>query len=148
MAEATDLVHAFLLIEGHYNQGWETRAQLDGILMAAQLEHGVGVMWTQTVAETADTLRRMETWLTKGTHGSLMGRRASPKHDDNGRSWREHVWMTIDGISVAWARKLDDYFDGRLPIQWTCEWDKVSIKGFGPVKRKTVEGAWGGTDGT
>lgn len=145
MAEASDLAHAFLIVEGHWNQGWETRAQLDGILMSLQIEHGLCVMWTQSVAETAETLRRMEAWLMKGSHGSLMNRRAGPRRDADGTLARLHIWQTFPRIKYGRAVMLDTHFDHKLPLEWTCDWDAEVIPGFGKVIKTGLKEALNGT---
>lgn len=143
----SDLVQCFLIVEGDttgeyiaasaHSAGMD-RAQWVGMQMSLRLEYNVGVICTTSIADTAETLRRMESWSQKATHGSLQQRSKSRATwgTHRSREWGIHVLQSFDGLSVGRAGAIYDHF-GTVPLAWTCDWDQVKVSGVGP---KTVKG--------
>lgn len=146
----SDLAHVVFIIEG--NWVWVdgvsmvtgyTRAQLDGVVLALQAEHGVVVMMTESVVDTAETLGRIESWFTKSVHGSLQVRKKSRAvwGTSKLREYRLFWWQAFPGVSYGRAVMLDEHFEGQLPFQFTCTHaDLLACKGIGKV---TAEKIWG-----
>lgn len=145
----SDLAHVVFIIEG--NWAWDstgqsmttgyTRAQLDGVLLSLQVEHGATVMHTDTVADTAALLIRMESWFSKAVHGSLQVRKKSRAAWGTPalREWRLYVWGGMPGVSYGRAVMLDAHFEGRLPFELTCTLEElIACPGIGKVTAKKI----------
>lgn len=148
---ASDLAQAVFIIEGTW--AWDstgvsmttgyTRAQYDGAMLALQAEHGIIVLHTESIAETAELLKRLESWFSKQVHGSLQVRKKSRAAWGTPalREWRLYVWGGMPGVSYGRAVMLDAHFEGRLPFELTCtREDLIACPGIGKV---TAEKIWG-----
>jgi ERCC4-type nuclease len=135
----SDLVRAGMLIEGAWHTAHAdfTRAQYDGIVLSLQMEYGLFVLTTGTVAETAETLRRTESWMQKHTHGSLGVRPKSRALWGTWKSkeWSVHLLSSFDGLSVGRAGAIYDAVG--LPLAWTVE-EKAMLAAVKGLGRKTT----------
>jgi ERCC4-type nuclease len=157
LGQAEGLTHCFLIVEGDW--GWNAagqssrcrgfqRAQLDGILISIQVEHGWKVLESPSLAGTARLLNRLDSWFAKPSHGSL-SRRPKPRSNEvrwgsNGhRATRIHIWQSIDGIGPKVAGALADAFP-TMPYAPTCsDADLLAVDGVGPVAVKRIREALG-----
>lgn len=140
----SDLAHFIMVIEGDWafdrngvsmTTGY-SRAQYEGVMLSLQAEHGAIVMHTESVAETAETLLRLESWMQKSHHGSLQVRKKSRAAWGTPalKEFRIHWWQTFPGVSYGRAVMLDAHFGGRLPFEFTCTQDDLlACKGIGAV---------------
>lgn len=144
LGQAEGLACAVLVIEGDWKwdtlgrsrrvRGW-TRAQLDGVLLSFQVEHGWKVMHTTGIGDTAQLLKRMETWFAKATHSSL-SRRPKPAKvwgQDGHRASQIHALQSIDGIGPSNAAAILDTIGFPLALSATRE-ELLAVPGLGPTR--------------
>lgn len=129
------LDHAFLIVEGDWDWDWEgisrrtgyTLSEYRGLVMSMQIIHGIHVLTTDSIEETAETLRHMEVWFSKKEHGSLL---RMPKAKVAAEL---HILQYFDGISLTRAKAIYDWF-GRVPLQWTVTRKAMQdVPGLGKV---------------
>lgn len=152
IGQAEGLAAAILVIEGDWRwdasgrsgrcRGW-TRAQLDGLLLSFQVEHGWKVMHSTSLADTAALLHRIEAWFAKATHGSL-SRRPKPRASE--ARWGEqghratgiHILQSVDGMGPTRAAAVFDHF-GSVPLRWSCTQEEMlAVPGIGPGRVKKM----------
>ena len=130
---------------------WTLR-QHYALILSLQFEHGVAVMQTASMSETAQLLRAMETWASKSKHLSLLRRPTAASASEWGkatdRDFARHLLQGFPGVGVTLADAIIDTF-GRVPLAWTVsESDLESVPGIG---KRRAESLWrsleGGSDG-
>lgn len=159
LAKSQGSLHkTILLIEGDWKwnrQGASeavrgfTRVKLRGVELSAQF-NGMVVVHTADLSDTAQALTQLESYFARDDHTSLFTR---PKARGrwgkaDSEEWRWHWWQSHDGIGLGQAKKLDGYFSGRLPVEWTVtEKELLACPGIGPKRAKSLWTAFASGNG-
>jgi ERCC4-type nuclease len=155
LGQAEGLTHCVLIVEGDW--GWNAagqsarcrgfqRAQLDGILISIQVEHGWKVLHSTSLADTARLLARLDGWFAKPTHGSL-SRRPKPRSNEvrwggaGHRATGIHILQSFDRVGPKAAGAIFDHF-GRVPLALGCtEAELLAVPGVGSDTVKRIREA-------
>jgi ERCC4-type nuclease len=115
-----------------------TRGNLRGIVWSLWHEFGVSVVWSDSLADTVEVVRGLESWARKERHESLLGKGSVPASNARGRVRDRDlgVWIlqSIDGIGPKLAGDIYDHF-GRVPLSWDVSPEEMGeVAGVGPKR--------------
>lgn len=146
------LQHAHLVIEGRVTWTTEgemanasgygrplTRAQWRGVIWSIQ-SRGVHVGFTDSLTDTIEFVRQLESWLRKEKHSSLNKREAvyAPWGKASNRDFARHVLMGFPGVGVELADRIIDKFGG-IPLGWTVTvQEMLQVEGIGKKKAEML----------
>lgn len=102
---------------------------------------GIGVIQTQGIGETVDTVGALIAWSAKPSHTSTSSR-PGPSGNSWGkassRDWSVHMLQGLPGVGAGVAAAVVDHF-GRVPIAWTVdESELLAVPGVGPGRAKKM----------
>lgn len=143
LAQMEQLHHPMLIVEGDWK--WEkglskrrgltfSRAQYVGIVCAVQYEHGLTIMETRSVQDTADTISRVASWTAKAEHGSLRYRPPAPSSPHE-----RAVWVLQGfGLGRKTAEAILNHY-GKLPLTLDTTFTELcQVPGVGPKRAATL----------
>lgn len=100
---------------------------------------GIGVQWSDGLADTAEYINTLMKWWAKDTHNGFATRPGPPRKNEFGkplpaREWAMHVLQGFDGVGPSLAGRIYDEFK-RLPLRWDVTKDELSsVHGLGPKR--------------
>jgi ERCC4-type nuclease len=107
-----------------------------GVLWSAALVHGLAVVQTGSLRETADCVRCLERWLPCREHRGLTVRptpnATSAWGHATDRDWARHLLQSFPGVGPVLADAIYDRF-GRAPLRWDATREELgAVDGVGP----------------
>jgi ERCC4-type nuclease len=141
IVQMEELETAFLIVEGDWDwnrQGISSRTGIPhnyyrGIVLSLQIEHGINVITTGNLLDTAETIIHLDQWFQKEEHGSLL-RKAKSKVPPE-----IHILQHFPSIGLAKAKAIYNWF-GRVPLRWDV--DKASMMQIPGMGKVTVDKLW------
>jgi ERCC4-type nuclease len=108
---------------------------------------GVWVEYTDSVAETIDSVKGLEAWLQKEGRSALDRRPGPPDRSIWGaadcREFQLHILQGFPGIGPIQAERIIEHFGG-VPLQWTASKKELqSVPGMGRIKAARLHEALG-----
>jgi len=103
------------------------------------MQSGIGVQWTDDLADTADYIGTLAEWWAKDTHNGFGTRPGPGRANEFGvptsdRDWALHVLQGFDGVGPGLAQHIYDEFE-RLPLRWdVTEAELRTVHGLGPKR--------------
>lgn len=151
LAQLQSCHHRILILEGKvswtnegemmgkgYGRTW-TKKQWRSVLWGVRAR-GIWVEFTESMADTGQTLDWLEGWFTKDSHGSL-DRRPGPVslwgHPSN-EDYQRHLIMGLPGVGPELADRICREFKG-VPFGWKItEGDLLRVEGIGKKKAASI----------